>query len=68
MDEKKRLLRELGIADVHVFRNELEPSTVLLLFEGSDTAQLRAAWDSGVIRDWRQEAGSLQEALFVEDP
>jgi hypothetical protein len=68
LDEKKALLRTHGVTDVHVFRNEREPDTVLLLFEGKDVKQLRATWDSGVVRNWRQEAGSLQEALFVEDP
>ena len=68
LDEKKSLLRDLGITDVRVFRNEREPSMVLLRFEGNNTQQRRRAWDSGVVHEWRHDAGSLQEALFVEDP
>jgi hypothetical protein len=67
-DEKKALLRDHGVTGIHVFRNEREPGTVLLLFEGNDVEQLQATWDSGVVREWRRDAGSLQEALFVEDP
>ncbi len=68
LDEKKPLLRDLGVTGIHVFRNERDPSIVLVLFEGDDAEQLQAAWGSGVLREWRQDAGSTQQALFVEDP
>jgi hypothetical protein len=67
-DEKQALLHDLGFTSLHVFRNEREPDTVLLLFEGDDVEQLRATWDSGVVRAWRHEAGTLEEAFFSEDP
>jgi hypothetical protein len=68
VDERKASLRDDGVTGIRVFRNEQDPDTVLLLFEGDDVDQLRATWDSGAVREWRRGAGSMQEALFVEDP
>jgi hypothetical protein len=67
-DENKASLRDHGVTGIHVFRNDLDPTTVLLLFEGDDAEQLRATWDSGVVRQWRHEAGSVEEEFFAEDP
>ena len=67
-DEHKASYFDLGVTGLHVFRNDYEPSTVLLLLEGNDAAQLRAVWDSGVIRKVRHDGGSLEEAIFVEEP
>jgi hypothetical protein len=68
LEEKRLMLRDLGVTSLHVFRNERDPETVQLLFEGPNAEQLRTVWDSGAVREWRHDAGSLQEGLFVEDP
>ena len=67
-DDKKPLLRDYGVLDTHVFHNDRDPTSVLLLVEGNDVDQLRAALDCGVVRAWRHEAGTLDEEFFVEAP
>ena len=67
-DEHKASYLDLGVTGLHVFPNDYDPSIVMVLFVGNDTAQLRAVWDSGVIRKVRYDGGSLDEALFVEAP
>lgn len=67
-DEKRPLLQEYGVLDAHVFCNDRDPTTVLVLLVGDDVGQLRAALDSGIVRAWRHEAGTLDEEFFVEAP
>jgi hypothetical protein len=43
-------------------------SVVLVLFGGNDAARLREILDSGLVRKWRGDAGSLEEAFFLTDP
>jgi hypothetical protein len=67
-EEKKPLLRDQGVTDSHVFSNDRDPTSVLLLVVGDDIDQLRAALDSGVVRAWRHDAGTLDEEFFAEVP
>src|SRR5216684_1104646 len=58
-EEKRPLLRDYGVTDTHVFYNDRDPTSVLLLYVCNDSDHLRAALDSGVVRAWRHDAGTL---------
>ena len=68
VDEHAAALPWPGVTRLEVFRSAHDPSDVLIVFEGPDVEQLRTTWDSGQLRQWRHEGGTLAEVLYVPDP
>jgi hypothetical protein len=68
VDEHAATLPWHGVTRLEVFCSAHDPTDVLLIFEGDDVEQLRRTWDSGQLRQWRHEGGTLAEVLYLPAP